>query len=477
MKNNASLAYAVLLIVGDFLALLAAFSVAYVLRVKVDSRPLVEQITARDYIVAFITVLPLWIMVHGFIGLYTQKVYEKRFVELGRLLVGSIMGILVVIGYNFVTAGELFPARLVPVYGLVLGFSFLVLFRTFARLLRRSLYAYGIGVSNVLIVGNTKRSIEIAEAIANTITTGQHVIGIVGEDSGKFTSYPTFQSALSQIDQPIHAIIQTELYKDQDKNDTVLRFSQVNHASYRFVPGNSDLFVGNIQVELFGGQIPMIAVHQTALIGWGRIAKRIFDLVISGIGLLLLSPLLLILAILVKLTDPRGPVFMKGNAQRRLTRHNSVFKVYKFRSHYAKYDGKTDKEVFEMIGKPELLEEYRKNGDQLDNDFRVTPLGHFLRRSSLDELPQLINVFKGDISLVGPRALIPEELSAYDKKHTILSVKSGVTGLAQINGRRSISFEERRKLDTYYVQNWSFWMDIMILLKTFRTVIDGFLEP
>jgi lipopolysaccharide/colanic/teichoic acid biosynthesis glycosyltransferase len=242
------------------------------------------------------------------------------------------------------------------------------------------------------------------------------------------------------------------------------------------VPGNSDLFVGNIQVELFGGQIPMIAVHQTALIGWGRIAKRLFDLLISSIGIVLLSPLLVILAILVKLTDPRGPVFMKGNAQRRLTRHNSVFKVYKFRSHYAKYDGKTDKEVFEMIGKPELLIEYRKNGDQLDNDFRVTPLGRFLRKSSLDELPQLINVFKGDISLVGPRALIPEELSAYDKKHTILSVKSGVTGLAQINGRRNISFEERRKLDTYYVQNWSFWMDIMILLKTFRTVIDGFFE-
>lgn len=476
MKNNASLAYAILLIVGDFLALLAAFSVAYVLRVKVDTRPLVEQITARDYILAFITVLPLWIIVHGFIGLYTQKVYEKRFVELGRLLVGSVLGILVVIGYNFVTEGELFPARLVPVYGLILGFSFLVLFRTFARLLRRWLYAYGIGVSNVLIVGNTKRSTEIAQAIANTTTTGQHVLGIVGRQSDEFASFPDFDTARSRINQPIHAIIQTELYKDQDKNDLVLRFSQENHVSYRFVPGNSDLFVGNIQVELFGGQIPMIAVHQTALIGWGRIAKRLFDLLISSIGIVLLSPLLVILAILVKLTDPRGPVFMKGNAQRRLTRHNSVFKVYKFRSHYAKYDGKTDKEVFEMIGKPELLLEYRKNGDQLDNDFRVTPLGRFLRKSSLDELPQLINVFKGDISLVGPRALIPEELSAYDKKHTILSVKSGVTGLAQINGRRNISFEERRKLDTYYVQNWSFWMDIMILLKTFRTVIDGFFE-
>jgi lipopolysaccharide/colanic/teichoic acid biosynthesis glycosyltransferase len=129
-----------------------------------------------------------------------------------------------------------------------------------------------------------------------------------------------------------------------------------------------------------------------------------------------------------------------------------------------------------MIGKPELLKQYRENGDQLDNDFRVTPLGRFLRRASLDELPQLFNVFKGDISLVGPRALIPEELQAYEKKHTILSVKSGLTGLAQISGRRTISFAERRKLDTYYVQNWSFWMDLVILIKTVRTVIQGLFE-
>jgi hypothetical protein len=245
--------------------------------------------------------------------------------------------------------------------GLVLGFQLPGTISNFLPdSLRRWLYVYGIGVSNVLIVGNTKKSIEIAEAIANTAATGQNVLGIVGIDSKDFKSFEDFPDALNAITQPIHGIIQTELYKDQAKNDTVLRFAQVNHASYRFVPGNSDLFVGNIQVELFAGQIPMIAVHQTALIGWGRIAKRIFDLILSTIGLILLSPVLLLIAILVKLTDFRGPVFMRGTAQRRLTRHNNVFKVYKFRSHYAKYDGKTDKQVFEMIGKPELLEEYRK---------------------------------------------------------------------------------------------------------------------
>jgi lipopolysaccharide/colanic/teichoic acid biosynthesis glycosyltransferase len=96
----------------------------------------------------------------------------------------------------------------------------------------------------------------------------------------------------------------------------------------------------------------------------------------------------------------------------------------------------------------------------------VTPVGRFIRRFSLDELPQLFNVVKGDISLVGPRALVPHELSAYDKKHVLLAVKSGLTGLAVVSGRRSISFEERRRIDLYYVQNWSIWMDITILLKT-----------
>jgi lipopolysaccharide/colanic/teichoic acid biosynthesis glycosyltransferase len=220
----------------------------------------------------------------------------------------------------------------------------------------------------------------------------------------------------------------------------------------------------------------MISVHQTALIGWGRIIKRLFDLVLSTILILLTSPIMVLIALVVKVSDPKGPVFMRGKAQKRLTRHNIVFNVYKFRSHYAKYDGKTDSEVFAMIGKPDLLKEYRENGDQMTNDFRVTPVGKFLRRSSLDELPQLFNVFRGDISLVGPRALIPEELHAYEKKHTILSVKSGLTGLAQISGRRTISFEERRQLDTYYVQNWSFWMDIVIMIKTVRTVIQGLFE-
>lgn len=473
MKNNASVGYAVFLIVGDFLTLLAAFSLAYILRVKIDDRPLVDLITARDYFIAMFSVLPLWVIVHGLIGLYTPRIYEKRFRELGWLVVGSLLGILVIIGYDFISIKNLFPARLVPVYGFLLSFGFLIVFRATARILRRFMYGFGVGVSNVLIVGNTERSQEIANEIFQTKFTGQHVLGIVDYKAKGFKTFGSFSEALEKINMPIHSIIQTELYKDQLKNDTVLRFAQVNHASYRFVPGNNDLFVGNIEVELFAGSIPMIAVHQTALVGWGRIAKRVFDLFFSSILLVVLSPVLLLIALIVKVSDPKGPVFMRGVQQKRLTRFNNVFNVYKFRSHYAKFDGKSYEEVFAMIGKPELLEEYKKNGYKMDHDFRVTPFGRFIRKYSLDELPQLINVWRGDISLVGPRALIPAELNTYEKKHTILSVKSGLTGLAQISGRDNIEFDERRKLDMYYVQNWSFWQDIVIMIKTVRVVLRG----
>ena len=116
-------------------------------------------------------------------------------------------------------------------------------------------------------------------------------------------------------------------------------------------------------------------------------------------------------------------------------------------------------------------EKYRENGDQLDDDPRVTKIGKFIRATSIDELPQLFNVIRGDISLVGPRALIPQEINKSNRKNVILAVKAGVTGLAQVSGRRDISFEERRRLDVYYVQNWSIIFDIQILFKTVASVI------
>ena len=475
MRNNSSLVYSVFLVIGDFFALLAAFVVAYVLRVSLDPRPLVSQIHAVDYLLASLIVLPLWVLVHGLIGLYSQQIYEKRFVELGKLLIGSFLGILVVIGYDFITDGSLFPAHLVPVYGFCLAFLFLVITRTFARIIRTELFMYGIGITNLLIVGDTPLSIELMRQLANTKRSGYRIVGVVSKSQPAHGAYPkikifeTFREAIEKIGvDDVQSIVQTELFGSTDKNNEILTTAQENHIAYRFVPGNAELFVGKIQVDLFRS-VPVIAVHQTALLGWGKVVKRAFDVVVSLIAIIITSPIMFIIAILIKIEDG-GSIFFR---QTRLTRYNQKFLVYKFRSIKQAYSGLPAEEAFIKMGRPGLVKQFRANGNFLPNDPRNTRLGTFTRKTSLDELPQLFNVLKGDLSLVGPRALVPEDLAEYKKRHTILSVKSGITGLAQVSGRNNIPIEERRKLDVYYAQNWSFWLDLTILFKTFRVIITN----
>jgi exopolysaccharide biosynthesis polyprenyl glycosylphosphotransferase len=480
MRNNASLIYNLFLVVGDFLALVAAFIAAYILRVKlevgIDQGPIVPS-SGKTYLGVFLAVLPFWILIFALLGLYNSNIYEKRFKELGLLLIGSFVGLLFVIFWNFVASEPIFPARLVPIYGFIFGFLFLVIFRNLARFVRGRLFNYNIGLTRVLLVGNTQMTGELLDWLSGP-RSGYKVVGIVGGKQGlgkdyKAPLYHSFDEFLKHKgNEELHSIVQTELYADESRNAKILDYAQENHVGYRFVPGNTELFVGNIEVELFRSSVPVIAVHQTALFGWGRVVKRLFDLAVSGLALIFLSPFLLLIALLIKISDP-GPVFFR---QARLTRFNTKIYIFKFRSHKKAYSGLSDEESFKKMGRPELIEEYRKNGDQLPNDPRISRIGRFLRKTSLDELPQLINIFKGDLSLVGPRALVPAELEHYPKRSSILAVKSGLTGLAVVSGRKGISFEERRKLDIYYVQNWSFWLDIVILAKTVRVVFQRMLR-
>ena len=472
MKNNASLVYSFFLIIGDFLALVVAFGAAYILRVTLDDRPFI-QISSGDYLRAFVSLLPFWLIIFALLGLYNKNTYESRFSEFGRLLVGSFLGILFVIGYAYITNTNIFPARLVTVYGLLLAFCLTLLFRTIARGTRRGLFNYGVGVNNVLIVGSTNITKELVEAIGNTKLTGYRVVGLVGSANNHKKQlaseriFKSFSHAITNLSEvTVHSIIQTELYADAERNTEILSYVQQNHIAYRFVPGNSELFVGNIEVDLFHS-IPVIAVHQTALIGWGRIVKRLFDILVGSVALIIALPLIGFITLWLVIFDHGDPVF----GQTRLGRYGRQFKIYKFRTYYHRYNRMTPEQGFEKMGRPELSAQYRSNGDFLDDDPRVSRIGRILRKTSLDELPQLFNVVKGDISLVGPRPLEPFELDKYDKKSLILSVKTGLTGLAVISGRRDIPFEERRKLDLYYVQNWSFWGDIVIIVKTVSVVL------
>ncbi len=472
MKNNASLVYNFCLILGDALAITLAFTLAYILRVSLDHQAVSASVSSESYITVLVSLLPFWILTFGLLGLYNSRIYDKRFSELGRLLLGVFIGILFVISYGYITNTAIFPARLVTIYSFSLAFLCVFLFRTLARGTRRWLFSYGIGINNILLVGDTKTTQRMIDALSQTQLTGYRILGVVGgvkhalSKDRHYHKYKNFSEAIQHLNnKQLHTIMQTELYANSETNDEILTYAQENHVAYRFVPGNSELFVGKIEVDLFHS-VPIIAVHQTALIGWGRVVKRLTDLFLGTLFLIIASPFMVLVAIAVKFSG--GPVFFR---QDRLSRYNSTVRIFKFRSIKERYNGLSPKEAFQKMGKPELLAQYLENNDSLPKDPRLTKVGRFIRRTSLDELPQLINVVRGDISLVGPRALIPVELDQSDQKNLILSVKSGLTGLAQISGVRDLSFEERRQLDLFYVQNWSFWNDLVILAKTFWVVL------
>jgi len=475
MKNNSSLIYSVALVVGDFVALLAAFTVAYVLRVSLDHTPISADVHASTYIQILATLLPFFLLIFALLGLYDSRVQWRRFQEFGRLAIGCFIGIMGVISYSYIFNVQIFPARLVTLYGFLLAFFFVLLFRTAARGVRRLLFRVDVGVARVLLVGDTHLSLELVDILADTAATGYRVVGIVGckkfpltgKKSSRIQCFESFTDAAESLDDKFDTIVQTELYAADQRNEEILVYAQEHHLDYRFVPGNGELFTGNIETELFQS-VPVIAVNQTALTGWGRVVKRVTDIVLSSIGIVITSPIMLVVAIAVKAYDG-GPVFFR---HKRLTRGNKVFTLYKFRSHNMKYSGMEPEEAFAKMGKPELIKIYRANADFLPHDPRVTPIGKFIRATKIDELGQLFNVLKGDISLVGPRALVPGELAVYKKRHAILSVKSGITGLAQVSGRSGLSFDERRQLDLYYVQNWSFWGDLVIMIRTFWVVLN-----
>lgn len=470
MKSNASLAYNFFLVLGDMLALLASFIVAFAIRAA-SPVAVANPMHASTYILIFSSLLPFWILIFALLGLYNSSIYERRFAEAGRLFLGSFVGLLFMIFWDYLSLRPIFPAKLVPIYGFLFGFVLLVIIRNIARLVRTRLYMYGHGLTRVIITGNTAMTLELVESLRNSKVSGYEVIGVIGYRKKLpegVPSFANFEQFLASEPDDLHGIIQTELYANDDRNTEILNYSQEHHVSYRFVPGNSELFVGNIDVDLFRGSIPIIHVHHTALFGWGRVLKRLTDILFGTIILIVSSPLWLLSIVALTFAD-RGPIFYKAT---RYSRFGSKVGVYKFRTIKQAYNNMSPEAGFAKMGRPELAKQYRANGDQLDNDPRFSRLGKFMRATSLDELPQAWNVVHGEISLVGPRALDVYEMEKYDKKNLILSVKSGLTGLAVVSGRHAMTFEERRKLDLYYVQNWSFGLDIIIVLKTFRVVLE-----
>lgn len=193
------------------------------------------------------------------------------------------------------------------------------------------------------------------------------------------------------------------------------------------------------------------------------VIKRFFDIIIAGLMLLVLSPIFLIVGVLIKL-DSKGPVFYK---HKRIGKNGEYIYLYKFRSMYT--DSKEKLEA--LLKDPEIRKEWEENF-KLENDPRITKIGNILRKTSLDELPQLLNILKGDMSIVGPRPIIDEEIEKYGfKKNKFLSVTPGLTGWWACNGRSCTTYEDRIKLELYYVDNISLKLDIKVVIKTIFAVL------
>lgn len=464
--------YGFFLLLVDSVVILLALVLAYILRVWHDARPLVTEVFGIDYLLGLLAIIPLWIIAYALLGLYRSEVYNRRLLEWSRIAAGSIIGVLLILGWEFVTENTLFPARLVAVYALIGSFILVIFEREFLRLLRSQLFKYKIGTSRVLLIGSSHAVADLAIHLSDTKKSGYEIVAIAGPkhivpEGINVIHYSQVESALKFIDSNhITTIIQTDLYDDHARNQKILSAAQARHISYNFIPGEPEFYAGKNTVDVFLGY-PMISVSQTPLVGWGEIVKLIFDSVISFIAIIVLSPVFILIYLLQKILNPGPALYIS----KRLSRFSEPVQLYKFRSMAAKYGKKDAAEEFEDMGRPDLAQEYRKN-HKVENDPRITKFGKFLRDTSLDELPQLFNVLKGDLSLVGPRPILPQEAKFNRNKTALLhSVKSGVTGLWQVSGRSNLSFEERIELELFYAQNWSFWLDIKILLKTVAVVL------
>ncbi|MFA6529186.1 MAG: exopolysaccharide biosynthesis polyprenyl glycosylphosphotransferase, partial [Candidatus Gracilibacteria bacterium] len=266
----------------------------------------------------------------------------------------------------------------------------------------------------------------------------------------------------------IEEVVQTQYNLGGKEAPEILEFCRSRQIQYHFIPDLVQIHQKNIDVATIGG-IPLITLRPTPLEGWGKVWKRLFDITGAGLGLIAVSPVFLIISIIIKLEDPKSTILFRylddGTQVKRVGQYAKLFNFYKFR---------TMKPGTHNLRYTELADKNTRDGPlvKIENDPRITRIGNFIRRTDLDELPQLWNVLKGEMSLVGPRPHLPEEVAKYDEHNRfVFTIKPGITGLAQISGRSDLSFKEEMKLDSYYIENWSLLLDIRIILKTFWAIV------
>jgi exopolysaccharide biosynthesis polyprenyl glycosylphosphotransferase len=367
-------------------------------------------------------------------------------------------------------------SRLIFIYVGVLGLAFMFAHRFLAAYVRNWLWRRGIGVDRVLIVGEGKSGRRLMQSMIGDAGLGYQLIGYAG-DSGRgdkvhVATEHGIQSCqrLGSLDD-IRELVTTfhidEVIVVDDRQGAidvrkVLDQCRGTTTQFRIVPDLVQISLDRVDFSEVGG-VPTIGVRDASIRGWDAFLKRTGDLTIALVISLIAAIPMVIIAYMIK-RDSEGPVFYR---QTRIGQYGKPFSMIKFRCMVENADQQWSQMVTSRDGA-----DGRMFKDP--NDPRITRVGRYLRRYSLDELPQFFNVLKGDMSVVGPRPPLPEEVEHYEEWHLQrLLVRPGLTGLWQVNGRSNLTFDEMVRLDLYYAENWSPWLDIKIALRTIPAVIFG----
>lgn len=459
MKRS-ELAFTLLLVPLDFFSLLAAASAAFFLRFHpyfTAMRPVIFDLRYEQFLQIAIPVILIWIGVFAISGLYTTNRHRVAS-EIGKILLACSASMALVFAILFFSR-ELFESRFIAIAAWGFSFTFVAISRLIIRGLQRSIRRYGIGVHRIFVIGHNSTADSLVEEFQKKTRLGFRVVGHVAQYDKRTAKRLTQLAQTDELDE----VVLADPEADRNTRLALIALTESEHIGFLY---SADLFaaaVGRSIHHTYGG-IPVIEVQKTPLDGWGAIYKRLFDIVGSLILIILTSPILILTAVAIKL-DSKGPILFskidKNMLSVRIGQHGKPFHYFKFRSmkpgtHFMRYQ--------------ELSEQDTRKGSPLvkiKNDPRVTRVGKFIRKFSIDELPELFLVLNGKMSLVGPRPHLPEEVEKYRPEHKkVHTIKPGITGMAQISGREKLDFEDEVRLDIYYIEHWSPLLDLYILLKT-----------
>lgn len=446
------LIFSILLLPLDFSMLILTSLTVYWLRFTalVELKPVIYEIPFKNYFFSSLIVSLFFILIFAIAGLYLPD--SKR--EFSKIFLSCTSGIMCVILFIFFSR-ELFSSRFVILAAWFFSIFYVYLGRKIFKLIWKEILKKFKIYQRIVCLGKGKLAEDLIKVISEEHKVDYKIVDWL-KDTSLFN-----EDFLKEKAREIDEVILLDPDVNEEEKQRILSLADDFYLSFKYLPNPFDAQGRNIGVETFFG-FPLISIKRTALEGWGKVAKRVFDLIFATLALILLLPIFLIIGIIIKL-DSEGPIFV---FLERVGEKGKKFKVIKFRS---------------MIKDAEKMKKYllpysERKGPlfKMKNDPRITRFGKFLRRTSLDELPQLINVIKGEMSLVGPRPHEPEEVAQYEKyQRRLLNIKPGITGFAQLFGRADLPFEEEAKLDIYYLENWSIWKDFEIILKTIPLVIFG----